>query len=68
MTHPAPLYASERTAARLLDMAPAAFRALVERGALPPPRPIGDHLRWRVADLEAIIEGRASLPTEELDL
>ena len=31
------LYASEQSAARLLDMRPAEFRALVDAGALPPP-------------------------------
>lgn len=52
-----PLFASERTAARLLDMPPAAFRDLVDKGHLPPPRRIGAVERFDVAELQAVIRG-----------
>ncbi|EAQ22822.1 hypothetical protein [Roseovarius sp. 217] len=59
MPRPAPILASEKTAAALLDMKPAEFRSLVERGALPGPQEIHGFARWRVADLEAIWTGDA---------
>ena len=66
---PQMLYASERSAARLLDMKPAEFRALVNAGALPKPVRITDDVeRWRVMDLDAIMRGRAPKPREEFDL
>jgi hypothetical protein len=52
-----PLFASERNAARLLDMRPSDFRHLVDAGALPGPENIHGFLRWRVAALEAINTG-----------
>jgi hypothetical protein len=52
-----PLFASERTAARLLDMKPDEFRGLVDRGHLPPPRRIGEVERFDVAELQAVIRG-----------
>lgn len=51
------LFASERTAARLLDMKPGDFRALVDRGHLPPPRKIGNLERFDLAELQAVIRG-----------
>lgn len=54
-----PLYANERTAAKLLDMTPSDFRRLVGAGALPPPIDLHGFTRWRVADLEAIASGAA---------
>jgi predicted DNA-binding transcriptional regulator AlpA len=51
------LFASERTAARLLDMKPDHFRDLVNRGHLPPPRRIGDLERFDLAELQAVIRG-----------
>lgn len=68
--HDAPmLYASERSAARLLDMKPAEFRALVTAGALPRPAVInGDIERWRVADLDAILQGTLPKPQQDFDL
>lgn len=63
------LYASERSAARLLDMKPAEFRSLVEAGALPRPVKIaGEVERWRVKDLDAIAGGSLAKPSEEFDL
>ncbi|MTH79391.1 hypothetical protein [Paracoccus aestuariivivens] len=65
MGHHAPLFASERTAAQLLDMKPAEFKALVLAGALP-----GAvlHGRWDVAELQAIMRGNKIKPSEEFDL
>ena len=58
--HPAPISASERTAAELLDMTPAEFRALVEAGHLPRGREIGPGMfRWAVDDLRRIAGGQA---------
>lgn len=55
-----PLFASERTAAKMLDLKPAEFRGLVDAGALPKPVNIGgSYVRWFVKDLEAIKTGEA---------
>jgi hypothetical protein len=54
----APILASERTAARLLDMKPAEFRRLVDLGVLPQPHVLGGLERWRVAELDPIRSGR----------
>jgi predicted DNA-binding transcriptional regulator AlpA len=55
-----PLFAKERTAAKLLDMTTKEFRDLVSSGALPAPTKIGeDHERWNVSDLQAILSGKA---------
>lgn len=54
---PSPMFASEATAARLLDMAPGEFRALVKAGALPGPCDIGGHKRWEVEALRRIGSG-----------
>ncbi|MDB6455201.1 helix-turn-helix transcriptional regulator [Falsirhodobacter sp. 20TX0035] len=63
------LYASERSAARLLDMKPTEFRALVDAGALPRPVKIAGAVeRWRVQDLDAILQGTKPKPNEEFDL
>lgn len=63
------LYASERSAARLLDMKPAEFRSLVDVGALPRPTKLAGNVeRWRVADLDAIMRGALPKPTDEFDL
>jgi predicted DNA-binding transcriptional regulator AlpA len=59
--------AKETTAAAMLDMSASEFRRLVGRGALPPARQIGGRLRWRVADLEAILLGQAGKPKDEED-
>ncbi len=60
--------ASERTAARLLDMKTTEFRKLVNFGALPLPKRVGGMDRWRVADLEAIVSGNAAMPSEDFEL
>lgn len=60
-----PLFASEKTAARLLDMQPAEFRDLVNSGALPC---AVRHGRWDVAELQAIMRGTKIKPNEEFDL
>lgn len=60
-----PLFAAERTAAKMLDMTPAEFRALVEAGSLPGPV---QHDRWDVSQLEAIMRGTKPKPSEEFDL
>ena len=52
-----PLFASERTAARLLDMKPVELRAMVAAGHLPGPRRIGDLERFDMAELSAVLRG-----------
>lgn len=64
MTASAPLFASERTAARLLDMKPGEFRELVQKGALPPPC---RHGRWDVEHLAAIMRGKMIARNEDLE-
>lgn len=63
-----PLAVKATTAAAMLDMPPAEFRRLVDRGALPPPVRIGSHERWHVAQIEAIIRGDAAKPSEDFEL
>lgn len=60
MTDATPIFATDRTAARLLDMTPAEFRGLVEGGHLPGPRMIGGLARWDMAELRRIITGEAA--------
>lgn len=61
MTAPAPILASETSAARLLDMKPAEFRALVEAGHLPRGREIAPGvLRWVTEDFHRIARGDAA--------
>lgn len=52
-----PIFASEATAARLLDMKPGQLRELVEAGHLPRPRRIGGLERFDMAELSAILRG-----------
>lgn len=52
--------ATDRTAARMLDMPVAEFRRLVDAGALPAPVRIAGHERWLTDDLRAILRGDAS--------
>lgn len=54
------LFASDRSAAKLLDMKPDEFRGLVDGGHLPGPRDIGGHKRWEVEELRQIINGHAA--------
>ena len=56
-----PLFASERSAARLLDMKASEFRSLVENGHLPRPRKIGGMDRWEVAELTQIVNGETAM-------
>lgn len=49
-----PLLASEKTAAKMLDLPQSEFLRLVEVGALPGPVRVGPHERWRVDDLARI--------------
>ena len=63
-----PLAVKAQTAAAMLDLPPSEFLRLVERGALPPPVRIGQHERWRVEQLNAIIRGDAAKPDEGFEL
>lgn len=65
MIMPRPLAVTERTAAALLDMPVTKFLRLVEAGACPPPTRIGNEVRWRVSDLEAVLSGKASISVED---
>lgn len=58
MSRQSPIFASERTAAKMLEMPCADFKRLVEKGALPKPITIGgEYVRWSVRELEAIKSG-----------
>lgn len=64
-----PLFANERSAARLLDMKPAEFRELVQNGHLPRGEEIAPgFLRWRVEDLQKIARGDLARPDQGLEL
>lgn len=65
--HHRPIAVKEGTAAVMLDMTAAQFRRLVGSGALPPPCKIGGVSRWRVADLEAILNGNERTPEDDDD-
>lgn len=54
-----PLFANERTAAKLLDMELEQFRNLVKGGHLPGPKRIGPLERWDTEELQQIISGNA---------
>lgn len=68
MTQLSPILASERSAAKLLDMKPTQFRALVACGALPAPVRIGSHERWDVEQIRNILSGKAARPCEDFEL
>ena len=68
MTRHEPLAVKAQTAAAMLDMPPSEFLRLVGAGALPPPVKIGQHERWRVEQLNAIIRGDAAKPSEDFEL
>lgn len=55
-----PLFAGERTAAKLFDMKSTEFTDLVEQGHLPHPRDIGGIKRWDIEELRRIIRGDAA--------
>ena len=59
MSAPVPIFATKRSAARLLDMKPGEFTQLVDAGHLPRPRKIGHMNRWDVDELRRIITGEA---------
>jgi predicted DNA-binding transcriptional regulator AlpA len=59
-----PLAVADKTAAAMLDMSSKVFWELVSCGALPGPKIIGNHNRWVVSDLEAILNGEAARPEE----
>ena len=65
MAQARPMFASERTAAQLLDMKPTEFRQLVACGSLPGPTRFD---RWDVKQLEAIMNGQSAKSIEGLDL
>lgn len=67
MTQHQRLAVKAETAARMLDMPVAEFLRLVEARSLPPPRRIGEHQRWDVAQIEATLRGTAQRP-EPFDL
>jgi hypothetical protein len=52
-----PIFATDTTAARLLDMKPAEFRAQVDAGNLPRPHMIGTIERFDVDELRRVIRG-----------
>ena len=52
-----PLYANEKTSAKLLDMKPKEFLSLVKEGILPRPVRIGPFDRWDTKELCAIARG-----------
>lgn len=59
----------ESSAAKMLDMPTTDFRRLVQRGILPPPVTLGNNLeRWRVSDIEAILDGSSALPDQDFEL
>ncbi len=60
MPAPALIFATERSAARLLDMKTAEFAQLVGNGHLPKPRRIGNMKRWDVDELRRIIVGEVA--------
>ncbi len=60
MTELTPHFASEKSAARLLDMKTSEFVRLVADGHLPKPRDIGGHKRWDMLELRQIISGQLS--------
>ena len=64
-----PILATETTAAALLDMKPAEFRALVAVGHLPKGREIAPGVRrWSFEDLRALASGVLARPDRGLEL
>lgn len=65
----APFLVNEANAARLFDMKPAEFRALVESGHLPSGSEIAPGFkRWNCDQLKAIATGEAARPDGGLEL
>ncbi|NUB42859.1 hypothetical protein GEU84_000545 [Fertoebacter nigrum] len=66
---PVPILANETTAAALLDMRPAEFRALVEGGHLPGGREIAPGFkRWDTDELRKLAKGELARPDGGLTL
>lgn len=61
------IFASERNAAKLLDLKPADFRNLVDQGHLPKPLDIAGHKRWDVEELRHIGRGDFASGMGEVD-
>lgn len=57
MTKVVLIFATEHTAAKLLDLKSVDFRDLVDQGHLPKPRDIAGHERWDVEELRQIGRG-----------
>lgn len=62
-----PAFASDRTAAKLLDMKPAEFCELVEAGHLPRPVERAGYKRWDVEHLIQIWRGEAAEGMTEIE-
>jgi hypothetical protein len=60
-----PILATQRTAARMLDMSVREFEELVEAGSLPRPAVFN---RWNVDDLKQIASGKAAFNDDVIDL
>ena len=52
-----PQFATDKSAAKLLDMKPKQFRELVKSRCLPPPISIGDLERWNMEEVYKAIRG-----------
>ena len=64
-----PILANETTAAALLDMRPAEFRALVQAGHLPKGKEIAPGFpRWDTEDLRKLFKGDMARPDGGLTL
>ena len=62
MTVQPPIFACERSAAKLLDLKPAEFRELVTEGHLPNGKEIAPGIkRWDVEYLLCVVRGDASM-------
>ena len=55
-------------AAAMLDLTLPEFEALVDQKSVPPPVTIGQHKRWPVDQLRAILTGEAAKPDEDFEL
>ncbi len=62
-----PLWVSRESAAYLLDISPSQVDVLVRANLLPEPARIGNNVRWRFADIEAIADNRAAIEAAAAD-
>lgn len=60
-----PDYLSKAKLAKRLDVAEGAIDQMVARGRLPPPISVGDALRWRWADVDAILKSGHATPSDD---